>query len=173
MDCHHYFFIIITPRKVLQRRLLCRIVHFARLFWVCVCVSGHSDLECSALVLPLQQTCTQYSFWYQLSYIPNTCIHTLSSPNSKDLFNMQGLLICRFHLRSGGNPYNLKQFCFWLLIQHDTIISSYLFLHLLRGTQIFDIAGREPKAAHWVSFFGQNICKSVLPKYLTKYGLLA
>ena len=96
------FSIIITPKKVLQSRLHCHIGHFARLFWVCVCVSGHLDLECSALVLPLQQTCTQYSFWYQLSYIPKTRINTLSSPNSKDLFNMQGLLICRFHLRAGG-----------------------------------------------------------------------
>ena len=44
-------------------------------------------------------------------------------------------------------------------------LKHFQISHFTRGTQIFDIAGREPKAAHWVSFFGQNISKLVLPKY--------
>ena len=44
-------------------------------------------------------------------------------------------------------------------------LKHFQISNFTRGTQIFDIAGREPKFAHWVSFFGQNISKLVLPKY--------
>ena len=44
-------------------------------------------------------------------------------------------------------------------------LKHFQISYFTRGTKIFDIAGREPRVAHWVSFFGQNISKLVLPKY--------